>query len=237
LIAVKRNDAWWTAFVIDPVAAPLAFALRDRPIVTPNRISAVSALVAVASAACFAAGALEGGALLFQLSFLLDCMDGKLAGLQGRTDPLGRMADVASDAVRVAFCSTGLAIALARNGEFVVDGIPLAAALVCLYVGVRTAVAAIAIARPAAGISAGGEHGLLEVEPSPRALLRVAPRRASAPGTTVDTETIAFTIGPLLGVPIVALAIAIATDMAYSIIYVLRAVRRVRRVDGSGAPH
>ena len=229
MITVKRKDAWWTVFVIDPLAAPLTFALRTARWATPNRISAASALLAAGSGACFAAGLLVAGALLFQASFLLDCMDGKLARLQGRTDPLGPLTDVASDALRVACCSTGLAIALSRNGDLVVDGIPLAAALVCLYVGTRVGVAAIAAARPVAGISSSNEDRPLEVAPTAMALLRAAPRRASAPGTTVDTEAIAFTIGPLLGLPVLALAVSVVIDVTYSIVYYVRAVRRVRR--------
>jgi phosphatidylglycerophosphate synthase len=228
VIQIKRRDAWWTVFVIDPLAAPLVQALRDKRWITPNRISAASAVLAAVSAACFAAGQLVAGGLVFQLSFLLDCMDGKLARAQGRRDPLGPLADVASDAIRVAFCSTGLAIALARDGELVVDGVPLAAALVCLYVGTRVGVAAIAAARPTAGISSSTEERPLVVAPRTKALLRAAPRRASAPGTTVDTEAVAFTIGPLVGLPVLALAVSVTIDLTYAVVYYVRASRRVR---------
>jgi phosphatidylglycerophosphate synthase len=78
-IVVKAKDAWWTVAVVDPLVAPLLRAAFRRPWVTPNRLSVVSALAALASAGSFAAGSLIAGAVLYQVSFLFDCMDGKLA--------------------------------------------------------------------------------------------------------------------------------------------------------------
>src|SRR3954451_18875249 len=70
-LPVKERDAVWTAYVIDPLAAPLVARVRGRRAVTPNRLTLASAVVAVGAAVAFALGPLLAGALLFQLSFLL----------------------------------------------------------------------------------------------------------------------------------------------------------------------
>jgi hypothetical protein len=45
-------------------------------------------------------------------------------------------------------------------------------------------------------------------------VLRAAPGRLSKPGTTVDTEALAFTIGPLIGLPLVGILVATLIDGA-----------------------
>lgn len=228
-VPLKAADAAWTAFVIDPLAVPLVALVRDRRAVTPDRLSAATALAALLSAAAFALDRLWLGALLFQLSFLFDCMDGKLARVRGTGSPAGALTDVAADALRIAACATGLAVALSREGSLTVSGTALGAALACLYVGVRAGVAAIAQARPRAAVSERGRRtGDLAPEPTPLAVLRCAPRRAQTPGTTVDTEAIAFTLGPLVGLPVAGLAVAAAVDLLYAVVFYARASSRTR---------
>src|SRR3954451_19763802 len=129
-LPVKERDAVWTAYVIDPLAAPLVARLRGVRAVTPNRLTVCSALVALVAALAFAVGPLLVGAALSQLSFLLDCMDGKLAAARGERNPNGRLYDVISDCTRLAACATGLAVAL-RNDAGV------APVLATAYVGIR----------------------------------------------------------------------------------------------------
>jgi phosphatidylglycerophosphate synthase len=237
-VPLKSADAVWTVFVIDPLAVPLVSLVRDSRAVTPDRLSAGTALVALASAAAFASGRLWLGALLFQLSFLLDCMDGKLARVRGTRSAIGALTDVAADALRLAACATGLAVALSRDGALTVSGTSLAAALVCLYVGARVGVAAIAQARPAEGVSDRGRAGDdLLPRPTPLAVLRCAPRRAQTPGTSVDTEALAFTIGPLAGLPVAGLAIAVAVDLLYAVVFYVRASARTRSTRAAWVSH
>jgi phosphatidylglycerophosphate synthase len=227
-VRLKARDAWWTVFAVDPLAGWLVGRVRNVRAVTPDRLSAGTAVVALLGATAFALGRLWLGALLFQLSFLLDCMDGKLARVRGGGGLAGALTDVAADGLRVAACAAGLAIALSRSGALSVSGVSLGAPLACLYVGVRTAVSAIAQARPAAAVSERGRAVAdLEVPASPRAILHLAPRRAQAPGTSVDTEAMAFTIGPLVGLPVVGLAIATSVDLLFAVVLYVRAVRRL----------
>jgi phosphatidylglycerophosphate synthase len=210
---VKERDAVWTAYAIDPLAAPLVARVRGWRAVTPNRLTVASALVALAAAVAFAVGPLLAGALLFQLSFLLDCMDGKLAAARGERNPNGSLYDVTSDSIRLAACAAGLAVGLR-------DEAAVASVLVTAYVGIRFAVMAVAEARP--GVA---PRGKVTLPATMRAFLRAAPRRSGLPGTTVDTEAVAFTFGPALGVPAVGLAIAAAVDGLHLLVYVFAAVR------------
>jgi phosphatidylglycerophosphate synthase len=234
-VRLKDKDAAWTVFAIDPIAAWLVGLARERPWVMPARLTAGCAAIGVLAAVAFASGREILGALLFQVSFLLDCMDGKLAGVRDTHGPLGAMADVAADIARLGLCATGLAVALTRDGRLVVDGVSYAAALVCLYLAARVAVATIAAARPALAMSEDARApGYIEVRATPWSILRVAPRRSRLPGTTVDTEAIVFTLGPLLGLPVEALVAAIALDVAYAVAFGLRARYRARHEKRGG---
>jgi phosphatidylglycerophosphate synthase len=107
----KKRDAWWTVLLVDPVATPLVrwTALRTR--VTPNQITWAALVLGLGSAACFAMAEwpwLLAGAGLYHLSFVLDCMDGKLARLKGNGSVFGAWLDYVFDRVRVLACAVAL---------------------------------------------------------------------------------------------------------------------------------
>ena len=80
----KRRDAWWTVWLVDPLASRLVWLVAPWRWVTPNRLTTAAFAIGVGSAVCFWQGGygwLVLGALLFHLSFVLDCMDGKIARL------------------------------------------------------------------------------------------------------------------------------------------------------------
>src|SRR4051812_7619286 len=87
----KVRDAWWTVLLVDPLAARLVRLVAPYRWITPNLLTGLATLLGVASAACFLApnvlaggrGWLVAGAALFHLSFVVDCMDGKVARLNG----------------------------------------------------------------------------------------------------------------------------------------------------------
>ncbi|GAB1823114.1 CDP-alcohol phosphatidyltransferase family protein [Herbidospora sp. RD11066] len=110
LAARKPRDSWWTVFAVDPVACRLALLTANHTSITPNGLTAVSMLLGLASAACFAAGALLPGAVLFYLSFTVDCMDGKIARLKGNGTPFGLWLDYVGDRLRVGACAFGFAL-------------------------------------------------------------------------------------------------------------------------------
>ncbi|GGM94310.1 hypothetical protein GCM10010106_48620 [Thermopolyspora flexuosa] len=104
----KPRDSWWTVFLVDPVACRLTLLLANHTTITPNGVTRLSILLGLASAACFGAGWLAAGAALFYLSFLVDCVDGKLARLKGNGTPFGLWLDYVGDRLRVACCAAGL---------------------------------------------------------------------------------------------------------------------------------
>ncbi|MEU8797112.1 CDP-alcohol phosphatidyltransferase family protein, partial [Spirillospora sp. NPDC048819] len=75
----KARDAWWTVLLVDPLASRLVKVTANRTKVTPNQLTVAALLLGLGAAACFATASwpwLLTGALLYHLSFTLDCMDG-----------------------------------------------------------------------------------------------------------------------------------------------------------------
>ncbi|MFF3613252.1 CDP-alcohol phosphatidyltransferase family protein [Streptomyces sp. NPDC002580] len=107
----KKRDAWWTVLLVDPVATPLVRQVAMRTKVTPNQITVGAFLLGLVSAACFALGEwrwLVAGAVLYHVSFIFDCMDGKLARLTGQGSVFGAWLDFVFDRIRVAACAVAL---------------------------------------------------------------------------------------------------------------------------------
>ncbi|WTP61142.1 CDP-alcohol phosphatidyltransferase family protein [Streptomyces phaeochromogenes] len=110
-ITEKKRDAWWTVLLVDPVATPLVRLTAMRTRITPNQITWGAFLLGLVSAACFAFGDwrwLIAGALVYHLSFILDCMDGKVARLTGQGSVFGAWLDFVFDRIRVALCGVAL---------------------------------------------------------------------------------------------------------------------------------
>ncbi len=105
----KRKDSWWTVFLVDPVACRLTLFVANHTDVTPNGLTRLSLFLGLGSAACFAFGQLLAGAALFYVSFMVDCMDGKIARLKETGTPFGLWLDYVGDRIRVVCCAGGLA--------------------------------------------------------------------------------------------------------------------------------
>src|SRR3954469_3903110 len=107
----KRRDAWWTVWLVDPLASRLVWLVAPWRWVTPNRLTTAAFLIGLGSAAALWQGTygwLLLGALLFHLSFVLDCMDGKIARLNGTGSVFGAWLDYVFDRLRVLVCTIGL---------------------------------------------------------------------------------------------------------------------------------
>ena len=117
----KSTDAWWTVVLVDPLAARLVWLVAPYRWITPNRLTAVATVLGLGAAGCFAGqspGWLIAGALLFHLSFVVDCMDGKIARLNGTGSPFGAWFDFIFDRLRVVACAfTLLGGQHARTGD------------------------------------------------------------------------------------------------------------------------
>lgn len=99
----KKDINWWTEWVCRPPAAALVYALKATPI-TPNQITFASLAVCAAAGAMFVL--LSGhvwvvaAALVFELSFVLDCVDGQLARIRGTSSILGHLLDFLMDEIK-----------------------------------------------------------------------------------------------------------------------------------------
>ncbi|GGJ96301.1 hypothetical protein GCM10010123_27870 [Pilimelia anulata] len=107
----KPRDAWWTVLLVDPLASRLVQWAAPYRWFTPNRLTLVAFLLGLGAAGCFLDGAypaLLAGALLFHLSFVVDCMDGKVARLNGTGSEFGAWLDYILDRLRVLVCAAAL---------------------------------------------------------------------------------------------------------------------------------
>lgn len=104
----KPRDAWWTVLLVDPLALRLVRLVSPYRRISPNVLTGIATVLGLGAAACFAADALVAGALLFHLSFVADCMDGKIARLHGTASLFGAWFDFVFDRVRVFLCALGL---------------------------------------------------------------------------------------------------------------------------------
>ncbi|AXL88603.1 phosphatidylglycerophosphate synthase [Streptomyces sp. CB09001] len=107
----KKRDAWWTVLLVDPVATPLVRWTAKWTRVTPNQITWAALVLGIGAAACFAQGEwlwLAIGAAVYHVSFILDCMDGKLARLTGNGSEFGAWLDYVFDRIRVLICAIAL---------------------------------------------------------------------------------------------------------------------------------
>ena len=99
----KQDINWFTERIARPPAAVVVYAIRNTRI-TPNQITFLSALVAAVACAMFAG--LPGyawlviAAVVFELSFVLDCADGQLARLRKVASPIGHLLDFLMDELK-----------------------------------------------------------------------------------------------------------------------------------------
>ncbi|WP_047872093.1 CDP-alcohol phosphatidyltransferase family protein [Nocardiopsis sp. RV163] len=118
----KAKDAWWTVFLVDPLAGRLVVWTANRTDITPNQLTLGAGVFGLLSMLCFIAPVLVPGAeafnwawllaggLLFHLSFVLDCMDGKIARLKGTGTVFGSWVDFVFDRIRFFGCVMALLI-------------------------------------------------------------------------------------------------------------------------------
>jgi phosphatidylglycerophosphate synthase len=115
--AVKGSDGFFTTFFVSPYSKYIArFAARRGW--TPNAVSTASLLIGVAAAASFAAGtraSLIAGAILLQISFTVDCVDGQLARYTRTFSRLGGWLDSVFDRAKEYLVYAGLAVGSSRG--------------------------------------------------------------------------------------------------------------------------
>lgn len=91
-----RGHSWWGTLILEPLTLKPTLLIAKYTRIKPNHITILSLIFNVFSAVCFFQGtylSLILGAFLFELSFILDYMDGTLARLTNSVTELGRKLD------------------------------------------------------------------------------------------------------------------------------------------------
>ena len=207
----KKRDYFFTVVLVDPLAIPLTRALA-RTKVSPDAISWLSLLCALPIVLAFATGERWGlivGAALWYVSFLLDCVDGKLARLTQRTSARGKLLDTFGDGARRASSVLGIVAYLWKTEGSTDAWVATIFGILAFYVIELS----------------GGEMSGPSQEPTgawARSLARY--RLLPTPGMT-DVSAIAFVVGPLTGLVfpcVIAALVLTGAALARNLVKVLR---------------
>ena len=162
----KPKDILWNRFVARPVAAVFLVPLSKSRI-TPNQITFLSLAVFVAAMAMLALQrghfALVSAALVLELSYVLDCVDGQLARLKQKSSPVGAHLDFLMDELKafLLVAATGVRLWRIDGHEFWllegVTGLVVVASAISLTTFIRRPeyLAATGAARP----RSAGDYG------------------------------------------------------------------------------
>jgi len=116
----KPRDILWNRAVARPLAA-VALVPLARTRVTPNQITLATLLVFAGGAVLLALGgswsSLIWGAVIIELSYVLDCVDGQLARLKGTSSPVGAHLDFLMDELKAFLLVAATGVRLWRLGH------------------------------------------------------------------------------------------------------------------------
>ncbi|GEB14877.1 glycosyltransferase [Pimelobacter simplex] len=224
----------WTRLVIDPVTDPLARGLARHRAVTPNRVTAVAGVLGTAAAACLATGRLRTGGALFLLRFLADCLDGKIARLQGTSSARGALFDVATDVLCVSAAYAALAgWAVAHDRASPALAVAMLGALACYgwSLAQRKHLA------DAAGLGDGGSRLIDRTDlPLLDPWLRLCRRLDMSPVPwAVECETLVLGLLPLTGGPRFVV-LGLGLGLAFYVVATLVNLRRMWRITALPPP-
>ncbi|MEU7908409.1 CDP-alcohol phosphatidyltransferase family protein [Actinoplanes sp. NPDC049118] len=244
----KVRDAWWTVLLVDPLAARLVRLVAPYRWITPNLLTGLATLLGLASAACFLAPCFLGrdrwwlaaGAAFFHLSFVVDCMDGKVARLNGTGSLFGAWFDFMFDRLRVFGCAVALfGGGYARTGEVAYLWTLIVVTFLDLFRYVnaqqmtRTRESMRADLEEAAGAAASTtpDPAVLMPPQGPRARLRAALLRHRIRThlvSGIEFEMAVFIIGPLTGWVIATSLVAGALLVAFELLLIVKLWRATR---------
>ncbi|RMF96876.1 MAG: CDP-alcohol phosphatidyltransferase family protein [Candidatus Schekmanbacteria bacterium] len=108
----KEVDAPWTVFGVDPFVTPLIYFFANYTTLSPTFFTIFGMGLAILSFFSFLQGTqpyLIVGAILFELAFWCDCIDGKLARLTEKSSPEGAFFELLLDQGRMLLVTMGIA--------------------------------------------------------------------------------------------------------------------------------
>ena len=209
-MGAKKRDYWWTVLFTDPIAVPGVRLLVRTRWLSPDQLSVLAVVFGLCVGPAFATGTRWGlivGAVLFQLAFIADCMDGKLARALGTGTARGEALDKIGDAFRRASASLGIIIYLFKADDLITDwayvfgGVYVVTAYFFFELSGGSEVRQEAWFKKEGGGSATEQTGLSGM---------LARRRLMPTPGMPDVQATAFIIGPLTGFVVPALWVATA---------------------------
>ena len=118
-MANRANDGFYSVFFLRKFSKLLTW-LAVRVKATPNQVTLISFAIGLYSAFCFTQGSFSQtllGAVLLQISIIVDCVDGELARYTREFSKLGAWLDAVTDRVKEYMVFLGLAIGAEKSGE------------------------------------------------------------------------------------------------------------------------
>ena len=94
------RTTWWEIIFLNPFVYRLTWIIANYTRVTPNQITFMSFILGILSAYSFLYGTwhyMVLGAFLFEFSYILDCIDGRIARLKGLESRFGAYIDITAD--------------------------------------------------------------------------------------------------------------------------------------------
>lgn len=104
---VLKKKSWW-ALPLLPLAIQLTLLFARWEKITPNQITLGSFILSMGAGVAFLFHHWILGALLYQLGYILDIVDGALARVTGQTSPQGALFDLVTDWLKTPLVATAL---------------------------------------------------------------------------------------------------------------------------------
>jgi hypothetical protein len=118
-LANRANDGFYSVFFLRKISKLFTW-LAVRLKMTPNQVTLISFGIGLLSAYEFSKGnfwAIFAGAVLLQLSIIIDCVDGELARYTRQFSQLGAWLDAITDRIKEYLVFFALAYGAAKSGE------------------------------------------------------------------------------------------------------------------------
>ena len=118
-LANRSNDGFYSVFFLRKISKLLTW-IAVKLKMRPNQITVISFLIGIYSAYLFSKGTTTNyllGALLLQVSLIVDCVDGELARYTRNFSDLGAWLDAVTDRVKEYLVFFAMAYGAAKNGQ------------------------------------------------------------------------------------------------------------------------
>ncbi|WP_067624626.1 CDP-alcohol phosphatidyltransferase family protein [Alicyclobacillus acidiphilus] len=210
---IRFPKPWDTYFTL-PVSVPVSEWLCKTKM-KPNTVSVISLLVALVAAASFYRGdrvSLIVGALIFQISYILDCADGYIARKKRQTSQLGHWLDHTFDEIKKPVLLIGLL--MGQNALHSVAPWGWIAALLYIFSRVLVKTDSTIKHREMAEATltpTGGSNMLLTV----RQKWLFEHFGIVIFFTSIESQAISFVIGPICGFPLSFILVAAALSVLW----------------------